>query len=158
MTEKNTDSIFGCFVSVTQPYPDASQEVKDIASEQGHLFRTYIWGEQGICNRLKKLKHTHYGKDLELILFQFYVNPLLVELQNMKEIENYRKKEKAIGIPIIINGENFFSKPEEGRFDFLKEAILQKLDLLTVVVKRKKLDTQVEQLKNDLLENRFSEV
>jgi len=98
------------------------------------------------------LTNETYGKDLMIILFQFYVNPLPIELQNLKEIEPYRKKEKAIGIPIIVNDENFFSKSEEGRYNFLKQSILQKLDLLAEVVKKKKLDTNMEQLKTDVQE------
>ena len=150
MKMSNTENIFGCFVSATQPYPDASQETKDLALEQGRLFRSYIWGDEGICSTVKKLKHEDYGKDLKLALFQFYVNPLPIEIQNLKVIEEYRKREKSIGIPIIINGENFFSKSEEGRYGFLKQSILQKLDLLAEVVKQKKLDTNIEQLKADL--------
>jgi hypothetical protein len=73
-----------------------------------------------------------------------------MELQKLKEIEPYRAKEKAIGIPIIVTDENFFSKSEEGRHSFLKQSILQKLDLLAEVVKKKKLDTNMEQLKSDL--------
>lgn len=148
MEEK--DKFIECFVSVTHPYHHASQQVKDLAVEQGKLFRSYIWGENAISNTLKKLRSENYGKDLMIILFQFYVNPLPIELQNLKGIENYRKKEKAIGIPIIVTDENFFSKSEEERCNFLKQSIIQKMDLLAEVVKKKKLDTNMEQLKVDL--------
>jgi len=143
-------NLLGCYISITHPYPDASQEVKDLASEQGDLFRTYIWGDNGISDTLKKLEHENYGKDLKLVLFQFYVNPISIQVQCLKEIENYRKNEKSIGIPIIVNDENFFSKSEEERYNFLKLSILQKMDLLAEVVKKKKLDTNMVLLKNDL--------
>ena len=146
----NTENIFSCFVSVTQPYPNASQEIKDLALEQGRLFRSYIWSEKGIYNTLKKLKHEDYGKDLKLVLFQFYVNPLPIEVQNLKAIENYRKREKSIGMSIIVNDENFFSKSEKERYSFLKKSILQKLELLANVVKQKKLDTKMDLLKSDI--------
>lgn len=70
--------------------------------------------------------------------------------QSLKKIEAYRKNEKSIGIPIIVSEENFFSKSEEERYSFLKQSILQKLDLLTEVVKKKKLDTKMDLLKFDL--------
>lgn len=146
----DTENIFGCFVSTTHPCPDASQEAKDLALEQGRLFRSYIWGDKGISDTLKKLKHEDYGKDLRLALFQFYVNPIDFQLDNLKEIEAYRKNEKSIGIPIIVNHNNFFSKSEEGRYYFLKQSILQKLDLLAEVVKKRKLDTKMDLLKADL--------
>ncbi|MDR0575277.1 MAG: hypothetical protein LBG96_14875 [Tannerella sp.] len=147
----NSINIFGCFVSITEAYPDVSQAIKDLASEQGDLFRIYIWGNKGLCDTLKKLKHEDYGRDLKLALFQFYVNPIPIQVQSLKAIENYRKKEKSIGIPIIITEENFFSKTDKERYDFLQESILQKLDLLAEVVKKKKLDTNVSLLKSDLL-------
>ena len=101
------DNILGSFVSITNPYSDATQEEKETAFEQGELFRLYIWGGKGICDKLKKLHHVNYGKDIKLVLFQFYVNPISFELEHLKEIESYRKKEKSIGIPIIVNEEKF---------------------------------------------------
>ncbi len=143
-------NILGCYVSVTQAYPDADQQTKNLATEQGQLFRSYIWGEKGICEIIKKLNQDNYGKDLKLILFQFYVNPIPIMEQALKEIETYRKNEKSIGIPIVVNNENFFSKSEEGRYKFLNQSIFNKLGLLAEVVKKKKLDTKMELLKADL--------
>jgi len=131
-------NIIGCFVSSMN------------GDYNGDLFRSYIWSDKGISDTLKKLKYEDYGKDMMLILFQFYVNPILYLQQNLKEIENYRKNEKSIGVPIIINNENFFSQSEEGRYSFLKRNILQKLDLVEEVVKKKKLDTNMKLLKTDV--------
>lgn len=143
-------NIFGCYVSYPSLMYDAIELQKENAKKQGDLFRQYVWGEEGICDTLKKLNRDDYGKDLKLALFQFYINPIAYELDNLKEIEAYRKNEKSIGIPIIVTDENFFSKSEEGRYSFLKQSILQKLDLLTEVVKKKKLDTKMDLLKADL--------
>ena len=136
--ENLENNIFGCFVSSI------------IGDNNGDFFRSYIWGERGISDTLKRLNHKDYGNDLKLILFQFNVSPGEYKLQFLKEIESYHKKEKAIGIPIIVTDENFFSKTEEERYRFLKESIFQKLDLLAEVVKKKKLDTNMKQLKIDL--------
>ncbi|MBB1646776.1 hypothetical protein [Sphingobacterium sp. UME9] len=130
--------IIGCFAST------------NMGDEQGVLFRTYIWGDKGIGDVLKALRYEDYGNDMKRILFQFYVNPIPYERQNLKEIEPYRAREKAIGVPIIVTHENFFSKSEEERYSFLKQTILQKLDLLAEVVKKKKLDTKIDLLKADL--------
>lgn len=143
-------NIFGCYVSYPSLMYDATELQKENAKKQGDLFREYVWGEKGICYTLKKLNQEDYGKDLKLALFQFYVNPIAYELDNLKEIEAYRKNEKSIGIPIVVNDKNFFSQTEEGRYSFLKQSILQKLDLLAEVVKKKKLDTKMELLKADL--------
>ena len=142
-------NIFGCYVSYPSLMHDATELQKENAKKQGDLFRQYVWGEKGICDTLKKLNRDDYGKDLKLALFQFYVNPIAYELDNLKEIEAYRKNEKSIGIPIIVNDENFFSKSEEERYSFLKQVVLQKLDLLAEVIKKKKLDTNIELLKTN---------
>ncbi len=143
-------NIFGCFVSYPSLMYDATDEQRLNAKNEGDLFRSYIWGDKGICDTLKRLDNNDYGEDLKLVLFQFYVNPIHFEKRNLKEIELYRKKEKSIGIPIIVTNENFFSKSEEERYKLLRHSILQKLDLLSEVVRRKKLDTKMEQLKTDL--------
>jgi len=148
MEEK--ENIFGCFVSITNPFPNASQNEKHLAIEQGKVFRSYIWGDKGIDNVLKPLNNENYGNDLKLVLFQFYVNPIPYMLQHLRAMESYRKKEKSMGMCIIVTDENFFNKSEADRYRFLKEAIMQKMDLLAEVVKKKKLDTNMKQLKVDL--------
>jgi hypothetical protein len=143
-------NILGCFVSGGSAHFEDSQEIKDLANSQGRLFVTYIFGEKGISGKLKKLQNKDYGKDMMLILFQFYVKPIPYLLQNLKEIERYRPSEKSIGIPIIITDENFFDKSENDRYSFLTRAIFEKLDLLDKIVKKKKFDTNMEMLKSDL--------
>lgn len=148
MEEK--DKILGCYISYPSLVYGASENEKEFAREQGDLFSSYIWGENGICDSFKSLKHENYGKDMLMILFQFYVKPIPYLLQNLKEIDSYRKNEKSIAIPIIVTDENFFSKSEKERFSFLKQSILQKLDVLAEMVKKKKLDTNMELLKADI--------
>jgi hypothetical protein len=147
--EKTTE-IFGCFVSAAQPSLDESQENKDLALEQSRSFRKYIWGEPGICENLKKLNRDDYGKDLRLVLFQFFVNPRPATQQQFESIEVYDKREKAVAMPIAITSANFFDKSEELRYSFLKESILEKMKPLSEIVRLKKLDTKIEQLKIDL--------
>lgn len=148
--EKKDEDILGCFISGAANYADEDPAIEELRGKKSELFRTYIWGEFGIRDPLKTLKRSDYGKDLQLALFQFYVLPLLEELAHLKEIERYRPKERAIGIPIIIHDENFFNRSDLERRRFLKDAILEKLDLLARVVKRNKLDTDIELLKTDV--------
>lgn len=145
----NENNILGFFVSNSADAQWSESEI-DFAFEQGRLFRNYLWGKNGFAETLKKLNKQDYGNDLVMILFQFYIKPIPEILENLKEIEPYRKKEKSIGIPIIVTDENFFSKSEKGRYSFLKKSILQKLELLANVVKQKKLDTKMDLLKSDV--------
>ena len=141
------NEILGCYVQFGFDSNLSEQDFNDLDK----IFTPYIWGKKGVATILKELKkNSYYGKDLELALFQFYVKPTPLELERLKEIGRFSNKEKSIGIPIVVTDENFFSKSEEGRYGFLKEAIMQKLDLLAEVVKKKKLDTNMEQLKTDL--------
>jgi hypothetical protein len=148
MNENN--NILGCYASLTQASLDSNKKTQDLLSDQGDLFRKYLWDSNGISNKLKSLINTNYGIDLKLGLFEFYVNPIPSMENALKPIGAYRKSEKSIGMPIIINGENFFSKSEGERIQFLKDSILKKMDLLEEVVKKKKLDTNMSLLKADL--------
>ena len=148
-------NILGCFVSSGSVTYESTPEQRRHAAERGDLFRSYIWGEKGISEPLKSFEWKAYGQDMHLILFQFYVNPIPYMLESLKEIEGYRKKEKSIGIPIIITDDNFFNRTEAERYHFLKESMLKKLDLLAEVIKKKKLDTNVELLKSDLEKLQF---
>lgn len=145
-------NIFGCFLSYQSLMYDATENQKQKVKEQGDFFHSYIWKKGGIDDVLKNLKHENYGTDIKLILLQFYINPLPFELVNLKEIENYRTKEKSVGFPIIIDEDNFFKKSDKHRHLFIKNTILEKLDLLYKVVKKKNLDTDIDKLKYDLVE------
>ncbi|MFZ1520026.1 MAG: hypothetical protein WAU11_14700 [Ignavibacteriaceae bacterium] len=147
----NSNEILGCFVSGPSIHYNFDQNQIEIAEEKGKIFRNYIWGLNGICEKLRVLKNHSYGNDLELVLFQFYVNPLSEE-KNKKEIERYRKKEKSIGLSVIVDDSNFFNKSEEERQQYLKKIILSRLDLLNKVIKRNNLDTMLEALKMDVQE------
>lgn len=147
---KENKNILGCFVSGPTLTFGGSEEEDNYLLAQGELFRSYIWGPNGISNFLKQLNYENYGTDIELILFQFYAKPSLLQLESLKEMENYRKKEKAIGVNIIVTDDNFFNKSETERILFLKKSIAYKLDLLSELVKKKRLDTKVDLIKSDL--------
>ncbi len=138
------DNILGCFFSVTRNASDTTE--KDPICEN---FRKFLWDTNGFGEKIKELKHEKYGKDIVLILLQFNVKPLPHTLEHLREIENYRSKEKAIGINIIIE-ENFFSKNNAERIEFMKDIIIEKLDLLKTRITKNKLDTNVDLLKQDL--------
>ena len=141
------DKILGFFFKVGFNPQLESQDFEDIANE----FSPYIWGERGIANHLENLKYQDYGQDLKLILFQLTVKPTLIEIKAYKEIENYRKKEKAIGVPVLVTVENFFCENEEKRIEFLKQIIIKKMDVVERTIQKKKLDTDITKLKKDII-------
>ena len=147
-------NILAFFLSYPSLPIDASDEASEEAIKRGDEFRSYIWGEMGIDVLLKSLSYIDYGKDLKRILFQFYIMPCDYERIHIKEIEQYRKKEKekAIGIPIIVE-RSFFQFSETERREFLVSSMLSKFNILGNVVKNKKLDTNMTKLVHDFSYN-----
>lgn len=141
-------NIFASFISYPSLPIDAPEKTSEEAIKKGDEFRAYIWSEKGIDEFLKSLLYEDYGKDLKRILFQFYIMPCDYERIYIKEIEQYRKKEKAIGIPIIIE-RSFFQFSETERKEFLVSSMLSKFDLLRNIVEKKNLDTNIEKLVYD---------
>ena len=141
-------NILAFFLSYPSLPIDAPEDVSEEVVKKGDEFRSYIWGEKGIDVFLKSLSYVDYGKDLKRILFQFYIMPCDYERIHIKEIEQYRKKEKAIGIPIIVE-RSFFQFSETERRKFLVSSMLSKFNLLGNVVKNKKLDTNITKLVHD---------
>lgn len=111
-------NILAFFLSYPSLPIDASEEASEEAIKRGDEFRTYIWGENGIDVFLKSLSYVNYGKDLKRILFQFYIMPCDYERIHIKEIEQYRKNEKSIGIPIVVE-RSFSSYPKQREENFL---------------------------------------
>jgi hypothetical protein len=146
LTEKN---ILGCFVSTSIGDWNTSELDKLEFAKLGELFMEYIYSETGIKNKIATLINSHYGKDLELILFQFQVNPIPYLVENLKEIENYRKSEKSIGLNIIIDKNNFFNIPEDKKLLFLYDVMFAKLEKLKIKIT--KLDTNMDLLIKDFV-------
>jgi hypothetical protein len=151
MRKEDDSEILGCFVSGPATYHDTDPTTRESLKGKAETFRSYIWGEFGLSQKLKRLRRSDYGRDLDFVLLKFYLLPLIEELAVLKDVERCRKKEKAIGIPIIIHDKNFFDRSDYERRRFLKEAIMEKLDLLEMVIKRNKLDTNICRLKSDVV-------
>lgn len=138
MTAISDDNIFGFYASFHSG--EANQE----------LVKKYLWGDNGLKEQLKSLKWQLYGQDFHLILFQIYVNPIPYLRDALKEMGNYRRKEKSIGIPVILDQQNFFDLTEIDRQRFFHTTILNRLELLKEKVKRNKLDLDIERLKTEV--------
>lgn len=107
MRQNPDTNIFACFVSYPSFAASVSEQTKDEVIRKGDMFRSYIWGEAGFDRFMKRIPYSNYGQDLKRILFQFYVLPCDYERMHISDIENYRKREKAIGISIIIENDFF---------------------------------------------------
>lgn len=143
------DNIFGCYMSDPPVKWDDSEDIKLLAAQKGDIFREYLWGEEGIDSVLKEPINIEYGNDVRLILFQFMLEPFSSHLDSLSELEGYRKKEKSIGVNIIITKENFFDKSHDDRVKFIQSSIMNCL----VELEKKfanKLDTRFDLLIREL--------
>ena len=140
MTKKIDDNIIGFFSSFNMEETDEE------------LVKSYLWSDIGLTNKLAHLKWKNYGNDLKLILFQIHVKPVPYERKSLKEIENYSRKEKSIGVPIILDHANFFKLTETEQQQFFVETIIDKLALVELKVKRNKLDFDITRLISDVKE------
>ncbi len=140
------DSIIGFFMSVSHMYNEGEKVERQIDS-QFEEFATYISATNGLANTLRTLNRSDYGRDITLILFQLYVFPSDTELSYVKELERYRPSEKSVGASIVITNDNFFNNTDEQRRSFLRTSIMNRLDLLDNMVKRRKFDTDMSKLK-----------
>ena len=129
------DSIIGFYAS----FNHGETEVKSI--------KNYLWSENGLKNTLKSLEWQEFGSDLKLILFEFYVKPIPYERQQLKLVGNYRRKELSIGVPVILDDDNFFKLEENERQEFFRTTILERLTLVAEKVKRNNLDVNISDLK-----------
>lgn len=143
--------IIGFFSSLSLPGGTTDEE-DGYFEKLDEEFRSYIWGVTGIADKFDKLKSSDYGYDLRLVLFQFNVFPDKLKLSLLTEIEDFRPKEKAVGVNIYVDQENFFDRPETERRKFLGNAILDRLDLVASLVERSKFDTEVDKLRLDVQE------
>ena len=149
MRQHTDTNIFACFVSYPSLVADVSEQTKDEAIKKGDMFRSYIWGEAGLDRFLKKIQYSDYGQDLKRILFQFYVLPCDYERVHIRDIENYRKREKAIGISIIIESD-FFQYSDAQRKYILVSSTISKIEELKEIIEKNRLDTNFERLVLDL--------
>lgn len=137
--EKESNNIFGFFASFS------------INDHNKELVKSILWGPDGIDMKLKPLKYSDYGTDFKLILFQIYSNPISYERGSLKPLENYIRKEKSIGIPLILEDDNFFNLDDQQQRKFLNQSVLDKLKLLGERVKKSKLGLNISTLGTDVM-------
>lgn len=143
------DGILGVYANFGYDAYEQSGDVNKRREEQARIFREFLWGADakgGLSLKFKELKKGNYGKDLDLILFQFRVNPISSSLGVYKPIGNYRPKEKSFEVWITVNDDNFFSKNGKERNKFIKNTILDRLNDIACRLKRSRLDIDIDKL------------
>ncbi len=143
-------SILGCFVSFTSLNLDGDTKTEANEKEFRDIFLSYISGEKSISYFFQRMIG-RYGEDLDLILFEFYLNPSLLYLKNPNKIGSYRKKEKSFSIPIFVIEEDFFRLTDLSRRKFLAQSVIEGFDLLKPVIIRRKLNIEIDLIKSNAI-------
>jgi hypothetical protein len=108
-----------------------------------------VWGEAGIKKKTADILTRDYGTDIDLILFEIYVTPNDDVIDLLSRVHKYKKKEKAFGLPIIVNEVEF--RLAKGRLQkLLENKLLEELDKIQPYIKQKAMKIDVEKLTNDL--------
>ncbi|MEI7597105.1 MAG: hypothetical protein WCK02_15260 [Bacteroidota bacterium] len=114
------------------------------------LLKTNLLDSDGFFSKLKQLKWQAYGDGLRFILFELHVRPVACLRENMKSISYYRRAQKAVSIPVIIDEKAFFILNKREKQLFLKNTISKKLELLEEKIRKNKLDTDLNKLRKDV--------
>lgn len=142
--EEDRRNVIGYFHSLEVPY-NATEE-QEVALEQKRI--EFVVSIDKVKDRTDLLDYRDYGTDLHLILFQFHLFPNDETLSLYKGVENYRSKEKSIGINISIDNQ-FFKFSDQERRRFLNDMMLDRMKELVQRLSRKKLDFEFEKLLKD---------
>jgi hypothetical protein len=142
------DSIFGYYVSYEHRY-DFTSEEEEKYNAKSKTVNDIVWGEAGIKKKTADILTRDYGTDIDLILFEIYVTPNDDVIDLLSRVHKYKKKEKAFGLPIIVNEVEF--RLAKGRLQkLLENKLLEELDKIQPYIKQKAMKIDVEKLTNDL--------
>lgn len=145
-------NVLGVYVRFSSA-PNASIDERKREQKHKKEFEEYLWGENrdgGLSSLLAQLKSEDYGTDVKLILLQFMVDPVKSWPLPTKDVENYRPKEQAIGVWIMIDENSYFKKSTLDRQKYVKEEIVKRLQVVGSRFAARKLDADIEQLITDV--------
>lgn len=129
------NSIIGFFVS------------SNMGDKNSQKFRDFLWKEFALSNKLSVLDKSDYDGGLDIILFEFYINPYGSVIRNLGF--KYVKKEKAIKYPIIITDKILDKTGKE-----LEKSILNlfnlELDKLKIQLEKENLNFSMDIIISDI--------
>lgn len=141
-------------LGVYASFENSKDEDPQMGSERILLFRKYLWGEDaqgGLAAKLKTLNRS-YGDGLNIVLFQFKVLPIGVSDEEGRTLENFRPKEKSIGVWIPITDGNFFDKNQSQRDNYVANEIIGGLKDLRLRMSHKDNNVNIERLISDTIQ------
>lgn len=117
------------------------------------LFSPHLFGERGFKTYLlKTLSQGKYGKDLELILIQYYLEGKSLPDNSPHEprLANYSSKNKDIAIAFSVTRDKFYNVSNIKRRQFIVDTTLQAIDMVKGRLGKRKLDIDFETLRKDV--------
>lgn len=121
------------------------QEVSD-------MFSPYVWGKHGLDTLFKKtLSKKNYGRDLDLLLIQYYVEGEFSSyVPAQPKLGNYMKKSKDIAVALGVTPEKFHKRSEFERREFVVDSTLDAIKRVKARLSKKKLDIDFDKLIEDV--------
>ena len=126
-------------------YVSCSDEVCD-------MFKPYVWDKHGLDTLLKKKNAgKNYGKDLDLLLIQYYVEG---KFSSYIPVEpkpgNYKAKSKDIAVAVGVTREAFHNCNEFERREFIVDSTINAINIVKKRLTKKKLDIDFDKLVRDV--------
>jgi hypothetical protein len=117
------------------------------------LIAPLIWGREGILSLLESVSKKDYGRDLELVLIQYYVEgEFPVHGPEEMKVGRYSSKEKNIAVAITVHKHNFHNLERNDRKDFVSKTSLDAFEAVAKKLSKRKLYFDFENWINDIKE------
>lgn len=111
------------------------------------IFVPYIWGANGLIDLLK-LNINEYCQKLDTLLVKYFVCPTENEIKNIKEIGSIDNKQKIIDVSIVVDDNNFFSKDENDRKNYLINSLIKVIYDLSKKIEIVNIEDLINEIRN----------
>lgn len=146
---QETERIFQLMIHLPSVSLTAFAPQESGAMSAGGAFRDFLFHETRIADVLKEVRASAYGADLRRIVLNFHITPSAEDLQDVRPTSDFRKRDHAVEVGIVVERE-FFAWSLEERRTWVIDRILERVEALRPLVARRKLDTRFDALIGDL--------
>ena len=121
--------------------------------EGSDMFSPYVWSKHGLDTLMEKKLSNDYGKDMDLLLIQYYIEGRFSNyLPVPPKLGNYMKKSKDITVAVGVTRKLFHDRNEFERREFIVDSTLGAIKLVKERLVKKKLDINFDKLLQDIKE------
>ena len=111
----------------------------------------HLWGSNGLAEVMKELRYSEYGKDLQLILIEYYIEGTIpTPIPTDLVVGRFHPKDKSIGVVVPATRDMFDSGRYAGPRQFLADTTLAAVAAVAAKYSKKRYDTDFVALQRDV--------